>query len=583
MADRLTAGAALRGRLPARTPSGWLWQASWAPLLLLLAAVPWIRALPGPFAGTAGSRVLIVGLELGFVLLALTDRGLVLPRLSDGSAPVRAGLALWVAGSLLALAFSPHAAPGLLRQAEWWGHGLFGVVLWAQLRSHPKRSDFVLAGLAAGAVLYAMLLFASALGLARGARLDWQAAAPGFANTRNFGYYVAYGLGLLAAGLVTPTPRLRWVVFFAASCGAWGLLFWSGSRGALVAVSVSLCGVALLRLVRPWRSLLAASLAAALVGAGLSSLLPRERDPGNLGIPSMTSRTSRELSQRRSVRLVVWQDAGLAVVAHPVVGLGPEGFAFEPIAARRHITQPHDVLLQAALAWGLPGAVGFLLLAAAIWTAALQRSRARSGQDASRAHVGAFIALTTLSIYSAVDGPLYHAFPLMLVATAAAVALQPRGAGNPVVAGPETRRQRLGWGAVALVPVVVLALHVSVMLSLTRATIPEPDALRARLVHAFPSRIRRVGAGNGVAAWIRSWSRQRPEEAARWLHWAHDHSRRPARLLAAEARILLARGDVDAARQHLERAVLFEADPEVRRSLQASLDSLDRMTVGPGE
>ena len=111
-------------------------------------------------------------------------------------------------------------------------------------------------------------------------------------------------------------------------------------------------------------------------------------------------------------------------------------------------------------------------------------------------------------------------------------------------------------------------------MALARPTTPEPGAWPTRVVLGFPSRVEGIAAGRGVIGWIADWHPEHPEITLDWIHWMHDHSRRPAAAYRLEARLRLARGERSEARKHLERALAFERDRDLRAALERQIEAL---------
>ncbi len=554
--------------------------ASWIPLALLLLALPLLRERSSWLSGTQGEAQLVWLLELLYVALALLDRRLRLPSLASWPPSVRGALWLWLALSTLAVFASEHAAAAAVRHGQWLSHGLFAVVLWGQLRALPRLARGIACAIPAGLAIYTFALARFAFELDDPATFDWAWQLPGFDNVRHLGYYSATVTAFLAAWLV-PRPR-RWPrspLVAAALTGSWTLLFWTGSRGAVVAVAGSLVALWVLRVAPGWgRALVGVGLTSA-IGAWLSTFLRAEQH--SLGLGHVVGTTlehataaadlSTKLDRMSGARLSMWSLALSELGEAPWLGLGPDGFSFVE-AAGIHL-QPHSLVLQALLDWGVVAAACFAVVGGFIAVEALRRTRTPSGAAPQPLRLGALAALVAALVYSLLDANLYNGFPSMLSACLLALALQPAAGeepGNRIPAAPApTPRRRIAAALAALPLALLFALHSSVMIALARQEPPPPDGAGPRLVQAFPSRVEGVAGGASVLDWAIAWSAEDPDLAIAWLHRGHAHARRSWPYHQLEARLLWQRGDEAEARRHLEEAAREAATFEQKLKTRA--------------
>jgi len=554
----MAADAGSPAAAPAPRPARWSPGAA-LPLAVLLLGFPLFRSVTPLFAWTSGERLAVGLLEALFVAFALAGAG---GRLPLGAAWTRAPVAgrlgglAWLALGALAASATPWPQAAWLRQAEWLLHALFAVVLWAWLWAEPTRRDRLALALPLGFGVWIAWLAVFALRLPEPAAHDWVNEPPGFHNIRHADYYACAALLALAAQpgrRRAPIPVLLGLVLF------WTVTIWTGSRGVLLAIAAGAVALAVVRL-EGWGRRCLWLVGTAPLGAALSRLL--RVDQGFLGLEYAIGRSVggiaseggavEKLTETTAGRWQLWELAALEVRDHPWLGLGPDGFSFLPVDA----VQPHALPLQAALEWGVPGALLFGAGLAGLAFAALRGVR-REGVVGGGPRLVGLVVLLGLTAYAAVDGTWYSAFPISLAACAIALMLQPHGSPPPA---------RGAWPGRAAAGVVaatgaVLALHAAVVLALASDPPPQPGDPAVRLVRAFPTRVESALHRGGVLYWALAWSERDPAAAVEALHWSHRYARRPWPHLQLEARLLWQQGRRSEALEHVAAAARVAALP----------------------
>jgi len=236
--------------------------------------------------------------------------------------------------------------------------------------------------------------------------IQWLGAIPGFISLRLFGAFGAamLGYGLLNALIAPRAARERWIdhLLIAMSCG---IIVWSGTRAAVLAVAVALVIAFALRPMWPTpRRLLAIAFSLA-CGAGIAILLQPDLEPFQLIRFGQATGQQEMLSGRSSL----WHHSIALVVQHPWFGLGPAATAWALPASEFPHVQPHNVVIQFLLFWGVPAGLSALALLAMLVV--------RVHRLASR-YVGALPLLAladTQLVIACLDGTLHFASCIMLV------------------------------------------------------------------------------------------------------------------------------------------------------------------------
>mgnify|MGYP006187334889 CR=1 FL=1 len=293
-------------------------------------------------------------------------------------------------------------------------HPIFAIAIYHSVSSPDARGlrGFVLA-IAGGLLIFCgMTAFAFLNHPPLAAMPDniivWQFIIPGFISVRLFGAFCGAIFCFLLAQLLLDEERGRrgylpylWLTLCAA------MTIWSGTRNADLGIVVAMTVMLMLYRLHPVKVksviLLALSAVTALVLA--TSLIPFN-DPAFMLIASEDAATAESISGGRAS---YWSALWHAYQTVPMFGAGPfASFWILPAGDQIHV-QPHNIVMQFLLTWGLPATVAALaLLAYATWRAHLAALEHRD--------VLPFVAmLDCLLVMSFFDGMLHFAQPLMLI------------------------------------------------------------------------------------------------------------------------------------------------------------------------
>ncbi|MEG8041278.1 O-antigen ligase family protein [Sphingomonas sp. LR60] len=189
-----------------------------------------------------------------------------------------------------------------------------------------------------------------------GGVIEWGSALPGFISVRHFGSWT----GAIAAGPMLAllygdeddqhTMSLAYLL-------AAGLTCWSGTRAAVLALAVVVL-IALVSL-RRWPTRVRFVRVAALSALALGFALPLL--PKNFDFHLYVSGDGQSANTATGGRLALWQATFTRWLDAPLFGWG-SGSTFWEIYVGWTNTQPHNVVLQFLISWGVVGAAGGLWL-----------------------------------------------------------------------------------------------------------------------------------------------------------------------------------------------------------------------------
>jgi len=384
---------------------------------LLIAAAPIIFALatwdtagvhPGIRDWVRQTGAPVVAIEIAVILMAIV-RG-------DEPLALLNRQPIWVRLCLLgvvsvAVATSLWVAQDPIRAITWtfiWSvHLLFGLSVFCLGRDlGPQTRRAVWASLVIGLCAYALLVILFVYSVPKGVRFNWERFPLAGSNVRHIAYYAVIGASAGAALALSGTGRAR-ILGSAAMILLLALAFWSGSRGAVIAVWAAFAlGMFWFRQLRkPWAWAMLFGLTA--LAAAISVLAPVPNGLFGLhrAVSTMQAPSANTFS---SGRLEMWADSWRAVLRAPWFGYGQGQFP-HVVASQHLFNQPHNIGLQLLLQWGC---VGTGLTAALAGYVAL---RCRDSlRRPSPSQLPAFLVAAAMFVMALYDATLFYSYPTMI-------------------------------------------------------------------------------------------------------------------------------------------------------------------------
>lgn len=281
---------------------------------------------------------------------------------------------------------------------------------------------FFVLTLISGSSLYQLIFFSGYLAsLLENIPLEWPEPFIGFDNIRFFNQFHLWIYFLISLPLIdnTPLSRMQRFSLYCLACGWAMLLFVSGSRGAIVAVFLSLI---FSEVVFKKSALPLLKLQACLLFIGfLASLFLFKFLPPLINEQAQLGWRTVEQITDNSPRLYLWKLALDYIATHPMLGIGAMHYAYYPNTMAMH---PHNSFLQWTAEMGLPSA---LILTALISRALLQWIRyfqqhlqgANAEPKQKQLWLTLFCTMLAGLIYSQVDGVIVMPVSQVIMATLA--------------------------------------------------------------------------------------------------------------------------------------------------------------------
>lgn len=244
--------------------------------------------------------------------------------------------------------------------------------------------------------------------------VTWPAPINGFSNIRSFNQYQLWTLGLITLPLLAfnfKGARTRnWLhlamVFW------WVLLFYSASRGALLAwgLGILITAIVYRKLAWPFIRLQLSYITAGFLSYQvLFQIIPYIR-----GSAVVTGTVMRDST---GDRIELWSQCLNLIQNHPIFGVGPMHFAWHNNTS----AHPHNSVLQIMAEWGLPAALLILAIAGYALFCWLKKFSISSLQTKSKLDCNLaiilFFTLITNAAYSLVDGVIVMPISQVLMFT----------------------------------------------------------------------------------------------------------------------------------------------------------------------
>ena len=243
--------------------------------------------------------------------------------------------------------------------------------------------------------------------------LHWPFPFTGFTNIRSFNQYQLWLLGFVLLPLLCfELKRTTRILLHIALIFWWVLLFYSASRGVLIAWVIAMCLTTLVYRKLAW-SFLRLQLMHLTLGylsyQVLFKLIP--------SINESTLITQTVLRQTTNDRLILWDQAILLINNFPLFGVGPMHYAW----FNKTNGHPHNGVLQLAAEWGLPATLIILTIAAYGFYHWFKKFNTKQLQTASKFDSNLtsilFFTIVANTAYSMVDGVIVMPISQVLMFT----------------------------------------------------------------------------------------------------------------------------------------------------------------------
>jgi O-antigen ligase len=344
---------------------------------------------------------LLLAMRLGFSPAAALAA---LPRLTKAGAFLILLVATW---STIWVSASPFAA--IIGMIKIFLHLMFVLAIANQfLDWTPRERNQIWLTIGYGVVIYCVLWIISIV-VYRPSGEEWIWLVPGLTNIRWIGFFAlasfCAGIGSLPANSdASGYRRQLFVALFFCTIGL-GIAFWTGTRGAVVAILVATTS-ALLRTMA-WRKILPLVFLATFIALLISSALPVVHPSYGLNRIINSSTSSKDITGLSQGRIAVWTETLKKIKERPFAGWGIDQFRYsgpEDTLGYRH---PHQGVLQLLFSMGFLGVLAMLMIVIPFVK--------RFPRKLSLPHEWAALAyFSGAIIYGLYDGFFYYPFSVMI-------------------------------------------------------------------------------------------------------------------------------------------------------------------------
>ena len=455
----------------------------------------------------------------------------------------------WILGSaliVLSVAFADQPAPALVQAANGVVLLCLALLAAALARIEPRTTRWLLFGILAGGLLGTLTLV-----------WPW-IVHPDPRNAPAVTFFWLYphirhvGLHLLPAAALAPvllagasSARARLALWLVAGVLATALI-WSGGRTPLLGIMVAAAFTFWHAPSSQRRSLVVAYTLVIVAGFVACTFFWTTTGAFGWWRAVQTTVNAGNANELTSRRIDIWQACVPFITDSPWLGHGPDGYRF--LNPKMDAQQPHNVLVQWALACGIPGVLlGLGALARLLWRPLRRASEIRPSTET----VAAVAVIAAIAAAGQTDGTLYHVLSTHAFALAAGLVMARNGFAAPASESPHpptiNTAAIISIGArlslsLAVAAAGALALHAWLFNQLTARAAPAPTSVAARMLRAFPS------TTFGFDRWLDAWEPRDPKGALEWTQWAQRHSAYAWLYHLRAARLLARHGFQEAAR-----------------------------------
>ncbi|WP_417317420.1 O-antigen ligase family protein [Emcibacter sp.] len=337
---------------------------------------------------------------------------------------------IWLVAAAVGLEQSINVGKAVIKNAEFLIHFFFALSLIDIFRkTSPTDRSYISATAIIGILLFLPFFFvATFLISANSEAFNWSTDLPAFSNVRHLSFTMAIVIMLLA--FARPCMEIkdgRYLYIFPVLLSAcWTILFWSGGRGSILATFSTLAICTAIFTWRSKKSWIRLNLFAIFTGAFLSILLPAPND--SYGIFRLYDDTidSQSINQLSASRLTIWKETTEHIIEAPWTGFGPNQTVYLVEFGDGFVIHPHNIVLQALLAWGVIGGIVFLgFIVTPLLSSALSL---RKVKDMPPVSLAGFALALMLFVHAFVDSTLYHPFTIFYFVVGLSLAMTHRQA-----------------------------------------------------------------------------------------------------------------------------------------------------------
>jgi O-antigen ligase len=383
------------------------------PLLML---ITWSN---DPFSTTGkqfGFAIWLV--EITITIFALAEGGKkFLPRTGCNSVPVLAMIGL-ITVAIGTLGLKTADIYAITYTAVAITHVLFTLSVYFFCKTIMSQR-YIIEGYLYGFIISSVLFIIYAINAQPG--YGWVNGIPGFRHIRHLGYYTA-AISAMAIGYSVVARGWRRHLTVCIISLSLAASLWTGSRGAVLAPLASVVlGLAIFPRFRSKSTIITISIAA-VAALILAASVPAPAPFMGVG-RTVNAAMGQEAKGVDTGRVQIWRDSVRAIRQQPLLG-----HSLAPISTyttQKRFQQPHSILLQIPLSWGLFGTMLTVVLA----VIAAKRT-IEAGLRGPSINLSSSMTVIAISIFALYDGALFYTLPVSIFAASLAALWSQSSIGN---------------------------------------------------------------------------------------------------------------------------------------------------------
>ncbi len=334
------------------------------------------------------------------------------------------GFLVWAAVALFNIPNMPLKDGGIIVTTQFFIHFFFFVAVSSYLKIQPQAGRLLIFSILLSAVVFMPFFWLKLYGTYDTPGFDWSWSLPGFENVRHLGYFLGslttiLGLSLLTKSFKNFSQLLTGLIFLMLFI-CWVMLFWSGGRGSSIAAAAAIGGLLIFFKPAGWQKILFVNILIMILAAVTSIFLPVPN--GSYGIFRFLTTVTQvdNIAAFSAGRTAIWTEAINVWKENIWLGIGAGQTKTVIQSASGTYGQPHNILIQALLAWGIIGGLPFL---GGIFTIFWTRGREfyRCPEPMGIMPLMAYGLALSATLNALVDGTLYYPFPIFLFVIAVAI------------------------------------------------------------------------------------------------------------------------------------------------------------------
>lgn len=314
---------------------------------------------------------------------------------------------LFIQTVIIAGFFSVNPPVALMHTIMILVHVFFGFSCFYLTMKASKRSIEEWHPIAISGAVFTGLAVLFAITAPDAETYDWVYFGLAVANVRHLGVYSLVGCCAAVGISVQASSKRQMIIWSLVASVSLALSVWSGTRGSLLAITLSMTVCALF----------AAQYARKMMQIGLI-IFPVALVIGSIYIPDgrifglvRVVESVVEGGKTEQSRIAMWREVPALMSERPLFGHGLGQYRFVAREAQRNYNHPHNFLAQFLVQWGMVGTAIAFIFGSVLYIVSLKRFLVNPNEA-----MAPFLIINGVMCMALYEGVLFYPFPLMSLA-----------------------------------------------------------------------------------------------------------------------------------------------------------------------